>query len=176
MYIHVMVLKSRVDLRRVGRGGHDHSLFFENYFASFLLTNKKYHYVAGKCTGYPFPNFLDPPLLMCAITCTGKSTMPLNSLATCVTRLREKLNKDNSNVGNWWRPPLPVFLYWKPFQKGYKRTPCVRLSVELKFVLRPIYEEIHTKLLDTHIYFKFPSAASALWIFHLVTCDNPGQK
>ena len=118
MYIHVMVLKSRVDLRRVGRGGHDHSLFFENYFASFLLTNKKYHYVAGKCTGYPFPNFLDPPLLMCAITCTGKSTMPLNSLATCVTRLREKLNKDNSNVGNWWRPPLPVFLYWKPFQRG----------------------------------------------------------
>ena len=37
MYIHVIVLKSRVDLRGMGRGGHDHSFFFENYFASFFI-------------------------------------------------------------------------------------------------------------------------------------------
>ena len=39
--------------------------------------------VAGKCPGLPF---LDPPLLMYAITCAGKSTKPLNSLASCVAR------------------------------------------------------------------------------------------
>ena len=33
-------------------------------------------------------------LLMYAIMCAGKSTMPLNSLAYCVKGLREKLNKD----------------------------------------------------------------------------------
>ena len=70
-----------------------HHFFFEiqNCFSQNSQKNKKY--VVGNCTGHPFLNFLDPPLLMCAITCDEKLTTPLNSLASCRRRLREILQK-----------------------------------------------------------------------------------
>ena len=44
---------------------------------------------------------------------------------------------------------------------GYKKGP-LRLFVELKFILRPIYDEIHTKLQMRIIIPSFFSAACAL--------------
>ena len=105
-------------------------------------------YIAGKCSGHSFLNFLDPPQLMNPIKCAGKSTTPLNSLASCVARLREKLNKFSSGVGNWWRPPLPFCLITAPallprvpFQSGRQANPLphpLRPLVKLKFILRSI--------------------------------------
>ena len=46
-------------------------------------------YIAGKCPGHPFLNFLDSPLLMYAITCSGKSTRPLNSQSCFLCHLRK---------------------------------------------------------------------------------------
>ena len=109
----------------------------------------------GNCTGHPFLNFLDPPLLMCAITCNGKSTTPLNSLASWVLSLKRNTTEKNvavtmeigegrlsSHFVSWMcHPCSPRYL----FKGGYKKTP-LRLFVELKFILRPIWDEIHTKL------------------------------
>ena len=46
-------------------------------------------YIAGKCPGHPFLNFLDSPLLMYATTCAGKSTRPLNSQSCFLCHLRK---------------------------------------------------------------------------------------
>ena len=46
-------------------------------------------YIAGKCLGHPFLNFLDSPLLLYAITCKGKSTRPLNNQFCLLCHLRK---------------------------------------------------------------------------------------
>ena len=54
------------------RGGRGRHFFFEilNYFYRILRKIKSI-YIAGKRSGHPFLNFLDPPMLMFAITYTG---------------------------------------------------------------------------------------------------------
>ena len=61
------------------QGGPGHHFFFEIQNCFFYRILSKIN--KGNCPGYSFLNFMDPPLLMCAITCDGKSTTPLNCLA-----------------------------------------------------------------------------------------------
>ena len=85
----------------MGRGSRGRHFFFEILYYFYRILRKiKSIYKAGKCPGHPCLNFLDPPLLMYVITCAGKSTTPLDSLASGVTCLREKLNKDSRSVAN----------------------------------------------------------------------------
>ena len=66
------------------------------------------------------------------------------------------------HVNSHERPPVSVFLYWKPFQRGLQaKSLCEAFRRVQIYIAADLRRNPH-QTLDTHIYFKFPGSASAL--------------
>ena len=96
----------------VGQGyrGHSFCLKFRIIF-SRILSKIKSIYIAGKCPGHPFLNFLDPPL----------NASPLSSEEASL-RCREAGEKKKKAREEWWDPrALSIFqllLYLSGYPAG----------------------------------------------------------